>query len=252
MSNSCSSCELGSGQPPAMAENDVVYRLHVGDAEPLYLACCADIKEEIFQTAANLMQETLWESGVDSGQDVVFDATSLKEPIAWMESLAQLVCRRRIFDEHEHFRIASITKEGKFENTYALGVGTSNEKLKRASKLALAVAVAMGRPDSDAWLRLHNIHIAEDPLNEDFASMEHAATTEREAALDTRPRRARTTAPAARHTSRSRHAAVQGKPNARSACRADFESRSSQLKRGWYLIMKVFVDFDWCPDAFCV
>lgn len=182
----------------AMAESDVVYSLDIGKAEPLYLACCADIKDEIFQTAASLMQETLQEAGVDSGQDVVFESTGLREPSRELEAVAQAVRERRIFDEYGFLRIASITKEGASENTSALGVGTNNEKLKRASKLALAVAVAMERPDPDAWLRLHSIRIAEDPLNGALDAMEHRA------ARDERPRRTRTIAIEARQRSRSR------------------------------------------------
>ena len=126
--------------------------------QPMYVVCCENAADAIFQQAASLMQETL-HNAAGSSDDVVYTSTSLENPSSEdLGEVAGWLAKFRIFNLYGHFRLAEIT-DAPPGNIAAIGVGSNNKKLDRAAKLALAVAVAMQRGHSDEWLREHGISI---------------------------------------------------------------------------------------------
>jgi hypothetical protein len=76
----------------------------------------------------------------------------------YLERIRKQVERCKIFDDHGHFRVAWVT-EGQFAELFGVGVGSNVIKRERSSRLALAVAAAVQRPDCKDWLASHAIRV---------------------------------------------------------------------------------------------
>lgn len=199
-----------------MASPAAIFALEEADKEPIFVVCCDDLKDEIFQKASSLMQDMLRLSS-SSGElaPVHYDSGSLSEPQKTedLEHLVQLLRRREIFDEYGYFRVAHADESaGDAGNLFGIGLGSNSKKLERASRLALAVAVAARRDDYDAWLSEHSLTVLEDPAAAAFDQRRPprsgSGTTSRQRPARDRqqshPQGARRAQPAGRSRSRQR------------------------------------------------
>jgi len=109
---------------------------------------CDNPSEPPFQHAASLLGEMM----SNKPDSVDYRSGDLHKPEESLRDYAEIIVKERIFDEYYHFRIASLS-----DGTFAIGVGTNNKKLERASKLALAVTLARQQPRSDVWLNQNGI-----------------------------------------------------------------------------------------------
>ena len=128
-------------------------------SDVVFIASCHDPAEEVFQMATSLMQQLL----DDSSRHVEYFTSKVVEPNPRHPEnghVSRTLQKNWKFGACDYFRIAEVT-EGDCKGLYAVGVGTSEKKLKRAANLALAVKVAywLSNLDFDDWLSEHNISI---------------------------------------------------------------------------------------------
>lgn len=120
----------------------------------LYAVACDDPKEMCFQNATNLMQEALHLQGEEDSNSIERKDGQLDEDAAWPIELLNVL---RSIDEKAGapwrlFSMASV-KHGPHRGLQAVGIGSTQKKLLRASNLALAFTVAHSVPNVSQELK---------------------------------------------------------------------------------------------------
>lgn len=120
----------------------------------LYAVVCDDHKLACFQESANLVQQALQLHGEDANSAIGRQDGQLDEDAAWP---ADLINALRLVDKEAGalwrlFTVATV-KLGSHSGLRAVGIGSNQNKLKRASNLALAFTVARTMPNTCAELQ---------------------------------------------------------------------------------------------------
>jgi hypothetical protein len=152
-----------------MGDITVVFALDMAEADEqqMYVACCEDLRDQIWSRASSLMQDMLQQPSFSSASALVeCNSGSLSDPQENkdLERIREQLQSCKTFDVHGYFRVAWVT-EGPFADLFGVGVGTNNKKLERASRLALTVAAAVQRPDCGDWLASQAIRVEEDTFS---------------------------------------------------------------------------------------
>lgn len=120
----------------------------------LYAVACDDPKDVCFQIASNLMQEALHLQGEEDSNGIERKDGQLDEDAAWPSALLNVL--RSIDDQAgapwRLFSMASV-KHGPHGGLQAVGIGSTQKKLVRASNLALAFTVAHTVPNTSQELK---------------------------------------------------------------------------------------------------
>ena len=201
----------------AMSDTPVnVYELKSDEAK-IYVVCCDNEKDDVFQGSALLLQEALMDSDCNY-RDIIKASEELRKP--WkMHQITEMLLHRN-WDDYAYFRVVRIL-HGRYNGLWAIGLGTNNKKLQRAANIALAAAIVNKKEENlETWLNIHGLILATDPAQEQGSTAAPAA-----------PQRVSTAAPAhtqPRHRNRGRQ---QVKEQSESGSRSRHKSRSRHRSR---------------------
>ena len=208
-----------------------VYALETGaaDGEKVYVACCDNPKDGVFQQSASLLQSALMDSDC-TYEEIDSVADDLLKPQK-MHKISQMLLHRN-FHDYAHFRVHTIP-HGHYAELWAVGLGTNGKKLTRAANIALAVAIVNRSGDHlEPWLNMNGLILAGDPASGAAPHRSWSAHRSRSAQQVTtaalRSRSPHRSPP--RDRSRSQRVKDESESRSRHRRRSRHRSRSQQVK----------------------